>query len=125
MMKNTSMSKHGSTVTIDCFPDEDNTSCVSMYRAYDNSTVKHIDIFPAAVTLVQPGDYTFALFKRIGNASIDERPFITRVFTVENDEPTSTLPGKFMYYILCCSFVAYPSNTKSNSDIQKTDIVAI
>ncbi|CAI8025809.1 hypothetical protein GBAR_LOCUS14882, partial [Geodia barretti] len=90
-MKNTSMSKHGSTVTIDCFPDGDNTSCVSIYRAYDNPTVKHIDTFPADVTL-QPGEYTFALFKSIGNTSIDERPFITRVFTVENDEPTSSLP---------------------------------
>ena len=100
-LNNASISLSGSTVTVDCHPDDKTVSCVVVYRAYGNSTLNVVEKVNSLTVTLETGNYTFAIFRRTSDSDIDERPFISRMIVVEETEPSSSSPptssgtGKF------------------------------
>ena len=82
ILSNASISVTGSQVTVDCdFPEDcPLTSCVLIYREYNNSTLTVIDysptttVFPVTLTVDQPENFTFAIFGRNCEGKLEENP---------------------------------------------------
>ena len=96
---NASISHTGSVVTIECHPEE-GTSCLVVYRAYGNSTLNiYNQEFPAKITFdhSEPRNYTFAIFRKMNDKSVDRDPFISRMVMVGSvsTTPPKTGDGKY------------------------------
>ena len=82
-------------------------ACLVVYRAYGNSTLNTYNKeFPVTITFDQsvPRNYTFAVFRKRNDKSIDRDPFISRMVTVGSVSTTS--PGKDGKY---CNVVSFGS----------------
>ena len=89
-LKNASITRDGSVVTVNCTPDETSSSCVLVFRAHGNLTLNCNETFPTTITLNSNFNYTFAIFRKPNNHNIDERPFISKFVRGEEDETTSS-----------------------------------
>ena len=101
-MNNVSISRNGSSLKVNCTPDEQSGSCVLVYRAHGNSTLNCAEKFPVAVSLDPDVNYTFALFRR-PDKDIDERPFLS-MFVRGKEDPLQPQPpstGKLISVANC------------------------
>ena len=86
-------------MTIDCEFSEDCplTSCVLIYREYNNSTLTVIDynptttVFPVTLTVGQPEKFTFAIFGRNCDGELEEKP----AKTLKSNAVTTYPSGKY------------------------------
>ena len=101
-LNNATISQSGSTVTVDCHPDDKTTSCVVVYRAYGNSTLNVVEKVDSLTVRLENGNYTFAIFRRTSDSDIDKRPFISRMMVIDGTSPPkgdfgNLMKLKFMY----------------------------
>ena len=86
-------------MTVDCEFSEECplTSCVLIYREYENSTLTVIDynptttVFPVTLTVDDPENFTFAIFGRNCEGELEKKPAKTI------KAPVTTSPGMYMY----------------------------
>ena len=82
-------------MTVKCNADDDNDSCVVVYRAYGNSILNVLSGNNISMTVtLETGNYTFSIFRKKNDSDIDKRSFISRMIVVEDTEPSlSPKPG--------------------------------
>ena len=88
ILKNGNISRSGpTTINIDCEFSEGypQASCVLVYRQYDSALLTvveflHLINFPVSITVDSPENYTFALFGKDDEISLDTEPLFFAKF---------------------------------------------
>ena len=86
-------------MVITCASEEKSVSCLVVYRAYGNSTLNVISNKTISVMVnLTNGNYTFAIFRKKNDTSVDRNPFISRMVMVgglSTTSPPTTDDGEY------------------------------